>query len=182
MVRPCPGAQGAESNYKKFGTEPADHAIGRSRGGLTTKIHLASDGRGRALGFVLTGGQVADTSLLAETLSEIRVAGARGRPRSRPRRVIADKGYPSKKNRAWLRSRGIAATIPERADQVAHRRRRPGRPIDFGDEEQARYKGRNVVERCFNRLKQWRGIAARTDKTARNFHAGLCLAATLQWV
>ena len=181
-MRPCPGAQGAESNYKKFGAEPADHAIGRSRGGLTTKIHLTSDGRGRALGFVLTGGQVADTSLLAETLSEIRVAGARGRPRSRPQRVIADKGYPSKKNRAWLRNRGIPATIPERADQVAHRRRRPGRPIDFGDEQQARYKGRNVVERCFNRLKQWRGIAARSDKTARNFHAGLCLAATLQWV
>ncbi|OSM43029.1 hypothetical protein BCY76_011050 [Nesterenkonia sp. PF2B19] len=44
--------------------------------------------------------------------------------------------------------------------------------MDFGDEQQARYKGRNVVERCFNRLKQWRGIAARTDKTARNFHAG----------
>lgn len=44
------------------------------------------------------------------------------------------------------------------------------------------YKGRNVVERCFNRLKQWRGIAMRSDKTARNYHAALCLAATLLWV
>lgn len=130
---------------------------------------------------MLTGGQVADTSLLAEILSEIRVAGARGRPRSRPRRMIADKGCPSKKNRAWLRGRGIAATIPERADQVAHRRRRPGRLIDFGDVQQARHEGRNVVERGFNGLKQRRGIAARTDKAARNIHAGLGLAATLQW-
>lgn len=131
---------------------------------------------------MLTGGQVADTSMLPDTIDEIRVAGATGRPRTRPDRVIADKGYPSKKNWAWLRERRIARTIPERADQIAHRRKKPGRPIGFGDTQRTRYKGRNVVERCFNRFKQWRGIAARTDKTARNFHAGLSLAATLQWV
>jgi len=131
---------------------------------------------------VLTPGQAADTSMLTHTLSQIRVAGTTGRPRSRPDRVIADKGYPSKANRAWLRERGIAATIPERDDQITHRRKRPGRPIDFGDEQRARYRGRNVVERCFNKLKQWRGIAMRSDKTARNYHAALCLAATLQWV
>jgi hypothetical protein len=72
-------------------------------------------------------------------------------------------------------------TIPERDDQIAHRRKRRGRPIDFGDEQRERYRGRNVVERCFNKLKQWRGIAMRSDKTARNYHAGLCLAATLHW-
>ncbi|MET4783718.1 transposase, partial [Glaciihabitans sp. UYNi722] len=97
-------------------------------------------------------------------------------------RVMADKGYPSKANRAWLRERGIAATIPERDDQIVHRRKRRGRPIDFGDEQKARYRGRNVVERCFGKLKQWRGIAMRSDKTARNYHAGLCLAATLHWI
>ncbi len=174
--------QGESSNYKKYGEEPPDHAIGRSRGGLTTKIHLVCDGNGRTLAFVLTGGQVADTSMLIDTIDEIRVVGGRGRPRTRPDRVIADKGYPSKKNRAWLRQRGIATTIPERDDQIAHRRKKPGRPIDFGGDQKHRYKGRNVVERCFNKLKQWRGIAARSDKTARNFHAGLCLAATFQWV
>ena len=63
---------------------------------------------------------------------------------------MADKGYPSRANRAWLRERGIAATIPERDDQIAHRRKRRGRPIDFGDEQRHRYRGRNVVERCFN--------------------------------
>lgn len=52
-------------NYKKSGDEPADHAIGRSRGGLTTKNHLVCDGKGRVLAFVVTGGQVADTSMLA---------------------------------------------------------------------------------------------------------------------
>ena len=181
-ARPCPGTQGARSNYKKFGDEPADHAIGRSRGGLTTKTHLVADGKGRALAFVLTGGQVADTTMLPDTLDEIRVAGATGRPRQRPDRLLADKGYPSRANRAWLRERGIATTIPERDNQIAHRRKRPGRPIDFGDEQRQRYRGRNVVERCFNKLKQWRGLAMRSDKTARNHHSGQCLAATLHWV
>ena len=120
--------------------------------------------------------------MLPATLEQIRVRGANGRPRSRPDRVLADKGYPSRTNRAWLRARGISATIPERDDQIAHRRKRRGRPIDFGDEQRERYRGRNVVERCFNKLKQWRGIAMRSDKTARNYHAGLCLAATLHWL
>lgn len=149
---------------------------------MTTKTHLVADGKGRALAFVLTGGQVADTTMLPDTLDEIRVAGATGRPRQRPDRLLADKGYPSRANRAWLRERGIATTIPQRDDQIAHRRKRPGRPIDFGDEQRQRYRGRNVVERCFNKLKQWRGLAMRSDKTARNHHSGQCLAATLHWV
>lgn len=91
-------------------------------------------------------------------------------------------GYPSKKNRAWLRERGIKSTIPERADQIANRRKRPGRPIDFGDEQKERYKGRNVVERCFSFIKQWRGLASRYDKTACSYAAGLCLSAALQWI
>ena len=182
MVRRSRATQGALSNYKKFGDEPPDHAIGRSRGGLTTKNHLVADGRGRALAFILTPGQTADTTMLTATMDQIRVPGVAGRPRTRPDRVLADKGYPSKANRAWLRERGIAATIPERDDQIAHRRKKRGRPIDFGDLQQERYRGRNVVERCFNKLKQWRGIAMRSDKTARNYHAGLCLAATLHWL
>lgn len=134
------------------------------------------------MAFVLTPGQTADTTMLIDTLSEIYVAGRTGRPRSRPDRLLADKGYPSKANRAWLRERDIAATIPERDDQIAHRRKKRGRPIDFDATQRVRYRGRNVVERCFNKLKHWRGIAMRTDKTARNYHAAICLAATLQWV
>lgn len=117
---------------------PAPKATGRPP--VDRRTRLVADGKGRALVFILTGGQVADTTMLPATLDEIRVTGASGRPRQRPDRLLADKGYPSKTNRAWLRERGVAATIPERDDQIAHRRRRPGRPIDFGDEQRERYR------------------------------------------
>ena len=92
---------------------------------------MVCDGRGRPLGMLITGGNVNDTTMMTAVLEDIRVPRAgKGRPRTRPDRVLADKGYPSKANRAWLRSRGIAATIPERDDQIAHRRKRPGRPIE----------------------------------------------------
>ena len=120
--------------------------------------------------------------MLIDTLCEIRVPGSTGRPRSRPDRLLADKGYPSKTNRAWLREHDIAATIPERDDQITHRRKKPGRPIDFGEQQKERYKSRNVVERCFNKLKNWRGIAMRSDKTAHNSRAAICLTATLTWI
>jgi hypothetical protein len=84
---------------------------------------------------------------------------------------------PSRANRAWLRQRGIAATILERDDQIAHRGRRRGRPIDFGDQQRNRCRSRSVVERCFNKLKQWR-----VRDEIRNYRAGLCLAATLHWL
>lgn len=149
---------------------------------MTSKVHLACDGRGRPLGWVITGGNINDTTMMTTTLERIRVPRSVGRPRQRPDRVLADKGYPSKKNRAWLRQHGIATTIPERDDQIAHRRKKPGRPIDFSDEQKTRYRGRNVVERCFNQLKQWRGIAMRSDKTARHYNAAITLAATLIWI
>ena len=133
------------------------------------------------LAFILTPGQSADTSMLIQTMEQVRVPTS-GRARTRPDRLLADKGYPSKANRTWLRRHGIATTIPERDDQIAHRRKKPGRPIDFGEAQRERYKGRNVVERCFNKLKQWRGLAMRSDKYARNYHAGICLAATLDWL
>ena len=132
---------------------------------------------------MITGGNINDTTMMTAVLEDIRVPRAgKGRPRTRPDRVLADKGYPSRANRAWLRERGIAATIPERDDQIAHRRKKPGRPIDFGDQQQERYKGRNVVERCFNRLKQWRGIAMRSDKLLRSYRDAVSLAATLIWI
>jgi len=171
----CRNGSGRRETTNKSGPEPPDHAIGRSRGGLTTKTHLVCDGAGRPLGFVVTGGQVADTIMLPATMDQIHVPTA-GRPRTRLDRVRANKGYPSKANRAWLRARDIKAAIPERADQIVHRRKHRGRAIVF---DAVDYRGRNVVEQCFNRLKQWRGIAMRSDKTARNYHAALCLAATL---
>ena len=104
-----------------------------------------------------------------------------GRPRVRPDHVLGDKGYSSKAIRTWLRRRGIPHTIPERADQIRNRARRGsrgGRPPAFDRET---YKHRNVVERCFNRLKQWRGIATRYDKTAESYEAAVTLASILMW-
>jgi transposase len=166
-----------------LGEEPSDHAIGRSRGGLTSKIHLVADGRGRPLSMVLTPGNINDTTMMIATIDRIRVPRpGRGRPRTRPERVLADKGYPSKANRAYLAGRGIKATIPDKADQRRNRINKGsagGRPPAFDAEI---YKNRNVVERSFNRLKNWRGIAMRSDKTARNYQAGVILAAALIWI
>ncbi len=123
-------------NHKNPWSEPPDHGIGRSRGGLTTKLHLVCDGRGRPLSMMITAGNINDTTMMSAVLENIRVPrDGKGRPRTRPDRVLADKGYPSRANRAWLRDRRIAATIPERDDQIAHRRKKPGRPIAFGDKQ-----------------------------------------------
>nr|WP_233289893.1 IS5 family transposase [Streptomyces microflavus] len=157
-------------------------ALGRSRGGLTSKIHLVCDAVGRPLAFVLTGGNTNDCTQFATVMDAIRVPRpGPGRPRARPDHVIGDKGYSSKAIRAWLRRRGIAHTIPERADQVRNRARKGslgGRPPAFDKEV---YRHRNVVERCFNRLKQWRGIATRYDKTAQSYKAAVTLASLLMW-
>lgn len=95
--------------------------------------------------------------------------------------MLADKAYSSRAIRGWLRRRGITATIPQPADQQAHRRRRGsrgGRPPAF--DKQA-YRQRNIAERCVNRLKQWRGLAMRTDKLAVHYQAALTLAGILLW-
>ncbi|GGX67290.1 IS5 family transposase [Streptomyces hiroshimensis] len=152
--------------------EPGDHALGRSRGGLTTKIHLAADGRCRPLHFVLTPGQAGDALAFGQGMAAILVPRPVGRPRVRPEAALADKAYPSRAIRDHLRRRGIKAVIPIPADQQAHRRRRGsygGRPPAFDREA---YKQRNTVERCINRLKQWRGITTRYDKTATVYLAG----------
>ncbi len=156
--------------------------LGRSRGGLTTKIHLACDGTGRVLAFVLSGGQVNDCTRFTHVMNAIRVARpGPGRPRVRPDHVIADKGYSSRAIREHLRARGIGHTVPERGDQAASRYRRGsvgGRPSGF---DPAVYRHRNVVERCFNHLKRNRSIATRYDKTAISYQATITIAALLQW-
>jgi transposase len=105
-----------------------------------------------------------------------------GRPTTRPHRVLADRGYSSKANRAYLRRRGIRTVIPERRDQQANRARRGstgGRPPGFDELVQRR---RNVVERCFNRLKQYRVIATRYDKTALSYQAMIDVATLNMWL
>ncbi|MCS6710571.1 transposase family protein [Brachybacterium sp. EF45031] len=98
---------------------------------MTTKIHLVCDGKARALAFVLTGGQVADTSMFTCVLDEIHIPG-RGPVGTRPDRVLADKGYPSKKNRACYRSHAFTDAL---GAGVKHRRTRPYRPQTNGKVE-----------------------------------------------
>jgi transposase len=118
---------------------------------------------------------------LAPVLDGIRVCrpGGRGRPRTRPDRLIADKGYSYAHCRRFLRQRQIPHTIPERSDQRARRAARPGRPLAF---DKTVYARRNVVERCINRLKQWRGLATRYEKRAVNYRAMLVLASSVLWL
>jgi transposase len=120
--------------------------------------------------------------MMLPLLAAIRVERPRGRPRTRPDRVLADKAYSSKAIRAHLRTRGISAVIPEPADQKGHRTRRGsdgGRPVTYDKDA---YKGRNVVERAFNTIKHWRGLATRYDKHATVYRGALVLAAILHWL
>ena len=105
------------------------------------------------------------------------------RPRSKPDVVVADKAYSHNSTRDALRRRGIRAVIPQRSDQIAWRAARGSKGGRRPDFDPAAYRGRNVVERAFGRLKGWRGIATRYDKHARNYRAGLILAAiVLFWL
>lgn len=150
---------------------------------MSTKIHLAVDGRGRPLSVLLTGGQAGDNPQLMNLLDAIRVHhGGPGRPRRHPDMLIADKGYAHDSTRAALRRRGIRHTIPQRSDQIARRIAKGsvgGRPPGF---DPLVYKRRNVVERCFNRLKQWRDLATRYAKRAAIYRASLLLIAAVIWL
>ncbi|MFI6296585.1 transposase [Nonomuraea sp. NPDC050790] len=105
--RARPSARGrASTRGHRPGGERADHALGRSRGGLTSKIHLACDGRERPLAFLLTGGNVHDCTRLQHLLAAIQVPRiGPGRVRTRPDHVIADNGYSSREIRTHLRRR-----------------------------------------------------------------------------
>ncbi|SNS95887.1 Transposase [Geodermatophilus pulveris] len=146
-------------------------------------MHLAVDGRGRPLLVRLTPGQAGDNPQLLPLLDDIRVprVGA-GRPRKRPDQLIADKVYSHPSTRRALRRRGIGHTIPEKRDQQARRRglgSAGGRPPNF---DRDRYKQRNVVERCFNRLKQFRALATRYAKRAAFYRAILLLVSAVLWL
>jgi transposase len=96
--------------------------------------------------------------------------------------VAADKAHSSKANRAYLRRRGITSVIPEKVDQQANRKKKGsagGRPVSFDPE---RYKRRNTVERYFQKIKTWRGLATRYDKSPDSYEAGLRLRASIMWL
>jgi transposase len=150
---------------------------------LTTKTHALVDGRGRLLTVIVTPGQAGDSPVLPRLLDELRIPRrGPGRPRTTPTALRGDKAYSSRSHRHLLRRRGITAVIPERADQAGHRKLRGsagGRPVSYDRED---YKGRNVVERFFNRMKHWRGLASRYDQNALVYRGGVVLAAIIDWL
>ena len=149
---------------------------------MTTKIHHAVDGKGRPLAIVVTGGQRNDGAMLEQVLADIRVPRrGRGRPRTRPDAVLADKAYASGVTRRTLQRRGIKVVIPLKSDQIAARQRKGskgGRPPALDSQM---YRERNVVERSFALIKQWRGLATRYDKLAITYRAAVVLSACIVW-
>ena len=138
-----------------------DQAIGRSKGGLSTKIHALVDALGNPLSFFLTPGQAHDLAgadaLLPQMTADL---------------LIADKAFDADQRVIRpLASAGQAAVIPPR------KHRRPGRDFD-----RDLYKARHLIENFFCKLKQFRAIATRYDKTARNFLAAVHLAAATIWL
>jgi transposase len=137
-----------------------DEAIGRSRGGLSTKIHAAVDALGNPLRFILTAGQ-AHESKQAETLID-------GFDFDK---LLADKGFDSDRFRAVIATTGAEAVIPSNGSRkkvIAH--------------DEHVYKERNVIERFFNKIKHFRRIATRYEKTAISFAAMLSLVGAMIWL
>ena len=136
-----------------------DQALGRSRGGLSTKIHMAVDATGRPVRFILTGGQASDAPQGVPLLDGITAT-----------HVIADKGYDSNGILDFAREQGAIAVIPPKSNRKVQR-----------EYDRELYKERNLIERAFNKLKNWRRIATRFDRRSIYFLATLHLAAAVTW-
>jgi transposase len=135
-------------------------AIGRSRGGRNTKIHALADAKGRLLAILLTGGEAHDCPVARRLIN-----------RSKPsKELLGDKAYDSAELHAELEERGTKPVIPNRSCRK--------QPFSFN---KRLYRARWLIENAFNRLKDFRRIATRYDKLARNYLGAVCLAAALVW-
>lgn len=155
----CAGAS-LRSRHKK-GSQQAE-ALGRSHGGFTTKLHARCDAKGRPLGFVLTGGEAHDIKGFAPLLRIIA---------DKIEALLADKGYDADVIREELAKAEIEAVIP------AKRNRKNPAPHDA-----EKYKWRNLIERLFNKLKNWRRVATRYDKTKESYLGFVAIAAVKLWL
>jgi transposase len=174
--------QGPRSTQQKGDLHPPDEALGRSRGGFSTKLHVSGDGKGRPLSIVITAGQRHDSTQAEPVLDGIAVRRPSGPIRKRPKRLLGDRGFSYRRIRRLLRRRKIPHVIPERKDQKQARKAKGsagGRPPGFDREA---YRRRNVVERMIGRLKQFRRVATRYDKLAVRSRAFVVLAAIHLWL
>ena len=141
-------------------TADDDQALGYSRGGFGTKIHLAVDALGNPLTLHLSPGQDADVSHAETLLGD-----------HQPEAVLGDKGYDSDALVETIEARGAEAVIPPKKNRTEPR-----------DYDRDLYKERNKVERCVGLLKQFRRVATRYEKTARNFLGMATFAALTIWL
>ncbi len=149
---------------KKHHDIAGDNGLGRSQGGYGSKVHLAVDGKGLPLNLGLSAGQCHESQYALRLLDGLGIQRKNGFMKRRSKAVIADKGYSSQSLRNRLKNQGIKVIIPYKSNEKA----RSDGQVKF---DHATYLRRNVVERCFGRLKEHRRIATRYEKTARNFIA-----------
>ena len=138
----------------------SDQALGRSRGGFTSKIHAVVDGLGNLIAFTLTGGECSDVKKSYSLLKEYHNTT-----------VVADKGYDSEALVQQLKNQQCIPIIPSR------RTNRCPRVIDRHS-----YKERHLIENFFNKIKEYRKIATHYDKLASVYSAFICFAAVLIWL
>ena len=147
--------------------------VGLTRRGKGTKLMLVTEGQGIPVGVYLDSAQKAEVHLAARTLETVKVSHGPGRPRTRPKHLIADRGYDSRAFRAYLRGRGIGATIPP----IRRRgRRRVGRPIHT---DWARYGQRWIIERTNAWLQNYRRVLVRHERLLDTYRAFVLLACTM---
>lgn len=139
-----------------------NQAIGKSKGGNTTKIHMAVDACGFPIDFELTGGEVHDCKVAPEFIEKLPVSDY----------VIADKGYDSEELRELIRKKTSIPLIPRKSNST----------IGNDDMDWGLYKYRHLVENVFARLKHFRAIATRYDKLKRNYSSMLAMACGYLWL
>jgi len=135
---------------------------------------MVSDGNGVPIGLYLDSAHHHEIRLAEATLKTVRVPQRRGRPRTRPKELVADKAYDSRSFRIWLRRRGIKPTIA--TIHRKSRKRRRGRPIRVGEG----YRRRWIIERCFGWMNNYRRLVVRYDRYLHIYRA-FCLIAFIIW-